>query len=94
MDSREQIEDKILCGQPFRPIEDPDLYYEMMEAAEKCHDLNQLRPLQTAEKQAVMADLLGELGGALNGFPAISCPIWLENQGRRWRDLQSRNDGT
>ena len=34
MDSREQIEDKILCGQPFRPIEDPDLYYEMMEAAE------------------------------------------------------------
>ena len=55
MDSREQIEDKILCGQPFRPIEDPDLYYEMMEAAEKCHDLNQLRPLQTAESRLLQS---------------------------------------
>ena len=71
MDSREQIEDKILCGQPFRPIEDPDLYYEMMEAAEKCHDLNQLRPLQTAEKQAVMADLLGAVSYTHLTLPTI-----------------------
>lgn len=68
MNARERIEEQIRTGQPFRPIDDPSLYQEMMAAAEKCHDLNQLRPLQTEQKQAAMKDLLGELGERLMIF--------------------------
>ena len=68
MDTREQIEEKIRTGQPFRVIDDLSLYEDMMAGAEKCHAMNQLRPTQYDEKRAALQDLLGSMGERMMVF--------------------------
>mgnify|MGYP001626701976 FL=1 len=68
MDTREQIEEKIRTGQPFRVVDDLSLYEEMMAAAEKCHAMNKLRPTQYDEKREALRDLLGSMGERMMVF--------------------------
>ncbi|MBJ2183079.1 MAG: sugar O-acetyltransferase [Muribaculaceae bacterium] len=55
--------EKMLKGMLYDANNDPALIAERMECKEKCRDYNDLRPADTAKRNAILKSLLGKVGG-------------------------------